>query len=435
MPRIECGQLTHHHQLLRIVLPILLVITPALAAVEPIPVGHKKLAAISVLPDGSQLHGVMLPRYDENHRLLGVLQARAMTLINDQTISGQTVTVEFFNPDGSPRGRADLNNAVYNQALGTLEAKNKVTIKSDRLHAIGCGLSYVFTQNQGFLLGPVITWLQNPTASTMNTSHSSSHTAALVGVALLTSPLSATPPVAITPTERAAVQADAASTAATASQAATTTGTELAADVEAATAASTAAHKFVAQSGLAAVDNTQTSGGATPLELQPDPDATIVRCDGGMYFDADKGVLVYLKNVRVTDPRFTLSGANELKIFLGKKPETKATKPETKPETKPLGDDLGNKFSDVERIIATGAVRVVQKQPAAGKEPIEASGAIFTYHTATGQIILQGGYPWVKQGSNFMRAAEPNLSLRILKTGSFITEGKWEMGGKIEQKR
>ena len=40
-----------------------------------------------------------------------------------------------------------------------------------------------------------------------------------------------------------------------------------------------------------------------------------------MYFDSDEGVFVYLKNVRVTDPRFTMSGANELKVFLGKKPE------------------------------------------------------------------------------------------------------------------
>ena len=33
-----------------------------------------------------------------------------------------------------------------------------------------------------------------------------------------------------------------------------------------------------------------------------------------------------------------------------------------------------------------------------------------------------------------MRAKQPNLNLRILKTGSFVTEGNWDMGGNLEQK-
>ena len=84
--------------------------------------------------------------------------------------------------------------------------------------------------------------------------------------------------------------------------------------------------------------------------------------------------------------------------------------------------------------MANGAVRIVQKQPEAGKEPIEASGAFFTYHAQTGQIILSGGYPWVKQGHTFMRAKEPNLNLRVMKNGSFVTEGNWDMSGRLDRK-
>ena len=154
-----------------------------------------------------------------------------------------------------------------------------------------------------------------------------------------------------------------------------------------------------------------------------------------MYFDADEGVFVYLKNVRVTDPRFGLSGANELKIFLGKKPAKAPAQPAKEAKDGKPGLGLGAKFGDVERIVASGAVRIVQKETEAGKDPVEASGAIFTYHAKTGEIILSGGYPWVKQGTTFMRAKEPNLNLRILKTGSFVTEGNWEMGGTIEKNR
>jgi hypothetical protein len=151
-----------------------------------------------------------------------------------------------------------------------------------------------------------------------------------------------------------------------------------------------------------------------------------------MYFDVDAGLFVYLKNVRVADPRFSLSGANELKIFLAKKPEEPATDPKAAPKAdKPSGIGLNAKFGDVERIVATGAVRILQKQPEAGKEPVEASGAIFTYQPEAGEIVLSGGFPWVRQGASFMRALEPNLILRIQKNGSFVTEGNWDMGGNL----
>ena len=77
---------------------------------------------------------------------------------------------------------------------------------------------------------------------------------------------------------------------------------------------------------------------------------------------------------------------------------------------------------------------ITQKQVEKGKQPVQASGAIFTYRPGTGEIVLSGGYPWVKQGTTFMRAKEPNLNLRIQKSGSFITEGNWDMGGNIENR-
>ena len=86
--------------------------------------------------------------------------------------------------------------------------------------------------------------------------------------------------------------------------------------------------------------------------------------------------------------------------------------------------------------MATGAVLLDQKPTEAGKEPIKASGAIFTYNIKDDQIILKGGYPWVMQGTTYMRAKEPNLILRISpKAGSFVTEGNWEMGGNLDQKK
>ena len=420
---------------MRAILPVLLILTPALPAAEELPaVSRKKLSAISMLPDGSQLHGVMFPRYDENHRLIGVLKANAMTLVNVNTIAGETVSIEFFNPDRSPRGRADLTKAVFRQDKGLLEAREPVTIQTDRVSAKGTGLIYAFEQGEGYLMGPATTWIQTPNETSMNSHPSPVRAAALLGMSLLTLPLTAVPPPAVSSEELAAIKSDAASTAATAGKSAAAVRADLATDTRDADAAAKAARNFLVQADLPPA-TPDVPAEAKPLDVKPGPDDTVVSCDGGMYFDADEGVFVYLKNVRVTDPRFGLSGANELKIFLGKKPDQTPAKPgkETKDGKPGLG--LGAKFGDVERIVASGAVRIVQKETEAGKEPVQASGAIFIYHAKTGEIILSGGYPWVKQGTTFMRAKEPNLNLRILKTGSFVTEGNWEMGGTIEKNR
>ena len=417
---------------MRPLLPVLLFLAPALLAAEEVTIApKKKVSAVSLLPDGSKLHGVIFPRYDPQHHLLSVLKARDMTLVNADAFSGEAVTIEFFGLDGNPSGRIDLVQALCDQTKGTLVTTDPVSLQSDRLCAQGAGLNYAFDQGEGFLRGPATTWIKPKTETTMNSSHSPIRTAATIGVSLLTLPLAATPPPAVTPQELATLHADAASRAAVANQSATTVRTDLVQDRGDAAQAAAAASTFVTQTGIPLAKAEPAVAAAKPLDLQPGPNDTVITCEGGMYFDADEGVFVYFKNVHVTDPQFSLSGANELKIFLS--PKAAAAKP--KPDKKdPASLGLGAKFGDVDRIVANGAVRILQKQPEAGKEPIEASGAFFTYHAKTGQIILSGGFPWVKQGTTFMRAKEPNLTLRVLKSGSFVTEGNWDMSGHLDRK-
>ena len=391
----------------------------------------KKLSAVSLLPDGSQLHGVMFPRYDDRQRLIGVLKAGAMTLVNDTTISGQTIAIEFYNPDQSPRGRVDLKSAIFNQSKGTLEANESVIIRTDQINANGNGLIYDFEQAEGFLLGPVTTWIQadsiKPTS--MKPKPSALGATAAIGIALLPQTLTAAPPPPPTAQEQAAFQEAASSQAAKHADAAKSARADLRADLDASAAATAAAKAFLEKTdGTAEPTPVPPPADAKPLDVKPGPTDSVVNCDGGMYFDADEGVFVFLKNVRVNDPRFSLTGASEVKIFLAKKPEGA---PDKKDKS---GLGLSGKFGDVERVVANGAVLLTQKETEKGKDPVQASGAIFSYRPQSGEIILSGGYPWVKQGSYYSRAKEPNLTLRMFKNGSFVTEGNWELGGNIEQK-
>lgn len=419
---------------LRPLLPVLLFLAPTLLAAEEVIIApKKKVSAVSLLPDGSKLHGVIFPRYDPQHHLLNVLKARDMTLVNADAFSGEAVTIAFFGEDGRPSGRIDLVRALCNQAKGTLVSTDPVSLHSDRLCAQGAGLNYAFNQGEGFLRGPATIWIKPQPETTMNSSHSPIRAAATIGVSLLTLPLAATPPPSVTPQELATLHAEATSTAPVANQAATTIRTDLVQDRGDAAQAATAARTFVTQAGIPLANDEPAAAEAKPLDLPPGPTDTVITCEGGMYFDADEGIFVYFKNVHVTDPQFSLSGANELKIFLSPKAAAATNRP--KPDKKdPSSLGLGAKFGEVDRIVANGAVRILQKQPEAGKEPIEASGAFFTYHAKTGQIILSGGFPWVKQGTTFMRAKEPNLTLSVLKSGSFVTEGNWDMSGHLDRK-
>lgn len=413
-----------------------------------------------MLPDGSELKGVMIPSYDENHALTGVLKAAKMTLVSEGKIAGNVVSLETFNPDQTPRVRIDLVTALYDEAKDLVSSRDPVQIHSDRMNASGSGFQYYFTASdpaavsnplagEGFLLGKVTTTIFPAPApvTSMKVPARPLRSAALLGMALVSNTLPVKARPLITAEDTAAVHADAASREETVVRAAADAQAAFKQDLADADAASQAAATFLVQASLPAPDPAPAAPDAKPLEVIPDPANTVIKCDGGMYFDPEEGVLVYLKNVTVTDPRFDLSGTiNELKIFFGKKPvkPAKPEKPGAEKPAKPATDKskegfggFGANLGDVERIVATGAIVLDQKPAEAGKIPIKASGAIFSYNIKADQIIISGGYPWVVQGQNKLRATQPNLSLKIApKAGKFVTEGgKWDTFLNLEQKK
>ena len=121
-----------------------------------------KIPAISLLPNGSQLKGVMLPRYNEKREQVGVLKAELVTLVNAGQVDGTQVSIEFFNPDQSPRARIDLVKATIYQEKGLVVTTDPVEIKSDRMTAHGSALHYSITSGKGILFGPGTTVLKLP---------------------------------------------------------------------------------------------------------------------------------------------------------------------------------------------------------------------------------------------------------------------------------
>jgi lipopolysaccharide export system protein LptA len=362
-------------------------------------------SAVSMLPDGSELQGVIIPRYNEKRKLTGMMKAKTLRLVDREQASATDVAIEFHDDTERPRGRIDLHHILYRQATGMIRADEAVKLRSARLQADGSGLHYDVHGGEGFLIGPSRTWMTASPETAMKPTTRPLRTAALLGASAITLVAGETKPAA-----------------ATAAEASRATREELAQALADSQAAHDAAAGFLKKAE--AVDPTQAEAAAPeakPLDLQPGPKDLVIQCDGGMYFNPEEGVFVYLKNVTVKDPRFSLHGANELKIFLGKKPGAAS-------DAKDAMD-----FGEIDRVTASGTL-VFEQQPEAGGEPIRASGSFFSYHVPSDQVVLSGGFPWVVQGGIALRAREASLSLRIQpKARTFQTEGRWDTIVPLEQ--
>lgn len=414
---------------MRSLLPSLLALVTAVHAAPAKKSTLGDSPALSLLPDGSQLEGVVIPHHDKEHRLVNSLSAELVTMVNRDTIDATKVVIDFYDKKGERSAQIRFIEATLKQKANLIQSKLPVTIHSRSFEARGSGLHYSLEGGQGLLLGPAATWIKSNPDTAMNLKSTPSLFGA-AGLAILSqSGASAQQPASTTTTKDPVLVVGRAPEGASIDD-----PNKAAREAEQSRKASESALGFIAQTSAdpkKILPGDASQAVEQPLQVTPGPMDTVITCDGGMVFDAEKGILIYYKNVKVSDPRYTLSGADEFKVFLGTK------KPTGKPQAKPEGGDmdLGAKFDKVERIEAKGAVRILQKATEKGKAPVEASGASFTYYPETGQMILSGGYPWVLQGSTYMRAKQPNLTLRVEKSGSFKTEGEWEMGGTLNQNK
>ncbi|MGC4015660.1 MAG: LPS export ABC transporter periplasmic protein LptC [Luteolibacter sp.] len=149
---------------MRPILPILIA-SAALAAEPPAPAtdadsAKNEVPIPTLLPAGSVLTKVTIPRYDAGRRLTSSLHAAEMTVVDEHILEAKNIRIDLFNPDRSKKGRVDLKFARYDQQNGTIDSREPVEIINEGFHATGNGLSYSLGQSEGFLIGPVKTRFQ-----------------------------------------------------------------------------------------------------------------------------------------------------------------------------------------------------------------------------------------------------------------------------------
>lgn len=162
----------------------------------------------------------------------------------------------------------------------------------------------------------------------------------------------------------------------------------------------------------------------------------VVDCQDGMYFDSEAGLFVYLRDVRVTDPRFNLQCDNQLKIYLerdkekdakaAKKKEEEAKQREADGKTKEalkMPDGSAMNYSGIKSIAASGNVIVTKKGN--DGEMMEARAENMTYDGKTGEIILSGGgKKSVRSGEKLLETNGPGSYIRMYGNGDVRVFGK-----------
>ncbi len=115
---------------------------------------------LDILPEGSILRRVKLPRYDKDFNPLSLLKADKLTVIDQNQIAAEGISVILFDDSGAIRGQSQMHRATYSQLTSVIEAKEAITMKGESYSATGTGLILNFNDGRGFLLGPATTTFQ-----------------------------------------------------------------------------------------------------------------------------------------------------------------------------------------------------------------------------------------------------------------------------------
>ena len=387
------------------------------------------LPAMKMLIEGSILQGVTMPQYDESKRLTSVMRAAKLTMINEDLINAESLRIDFFNPDRSPKGRIDLVTATVEKQK-VLRSSGPVSLASDELNLKGTGLVYELKKSRGFLHGPAYATTLIDTRTSMK---STPKQRSLIAGAMIAAAASAPAEGLDKLDDQQLKGLD--HLAASKKTEADAAAKEADASIEKSTAQSDKADetlgKFLRD---AAID---VPNGAIPdLKTKvPDPEGQDSKqtasfsAEDGIYFDSEAGLLVFLKNVKANHPEFTLTGADEVKVFLDKQPKKKGeTKGPEKVDEKKAGELLGGaKFGDPSKIIATGTIVVEKIKTKPGDKSAKASGRQIVYDFKTNEVILRGGQPWIISDTASGRVVDPEGYIRInVETGdaSFVGDSE-----------
>lgn len=122
--------------------------------------GRGEFPALQLLPPGSVVHGISLPRY-ENHRVSALLMAEKLEVISRYEARVEKIHTMLYHENGEITS-LKMPGALYNFRTETLNARvGPVFMQHPRYEAQAAGLLFHSAMRRGVLTGPVKTVIRH----------------------------------------------------------------------------------------------------------------------------------------------------------------------------------------------------------------------------------------------------------------------------------
>lgn len=141
----------------RIILPLLLV----LAALSPAQVdrtaGQGEFPALQLLPPGSRIQGISLPRYQE-HRVTAHIMADLLEVLSRFEVRMATIHTVLYG-EAEDTTHVQMQDATYDFRTSIMASDTPASVTNPRFSAEGSAVSFNSETRCGIIKGPVHTTL------------------------------------------------------------------------------------------------------------------------------------------------------------------------------------------------------------------------------------------------------------------------------------
>ena len=400
------------------------------------------------LPAGSMLKGVRIPVFDKKLRRMALLQSRFLKVRTKRDLIAENIALRYFQDD-SVLIRMEMESADFSLATGVLRAHQAITLNAEKIKGKGAGGVFHLESRAGFIRGPVSTLMAgtNRQGADPPTSEKQADPVETPPLPVDLSELATTftGPEDLTSSEQRLVDALLASRTKSVFANRAPTRNFMTQSRQSSGRADTDLRSFshtveIPESRLLAQASGRTSD--TLPHLPSSENEILITAEGGMFLNPERGHISYLRNIEVTESRFTLTCGGHLKVFFPPQTLSKAIRDS---KTSPVGDKAspgeaqsdgkGKTFSelvDPYLFVISGGVRMTLRDPSGERPPAIATGETAVIDRRTGDIVLQGGTPTIQQGFNSLTAGSPDLYLRIYQNGDlYAEEGLWTTVGNL----
>ena len=118
-------------------------------------VGRGEFPGLQLLPPGSVVKGISLPRY-ENHRVTALVQIRELRVESRTRVTLEGIAATLYSKDGF-RTSVSSPRATYDFSTLRAETVGRTTVRDGRFTARGGRVTYNAQTQKGLLRGPVRT--------------------------------------------------------------------------------------------------------------------------------------------------------------------------------------------------------------------------------------------------------------------------------------